>query len=242
MRWARCAATLSEDPQSRSLWQPTRPQSHSARSQTAPTTARDEPSACPWLHQVATPGAPPHWVPASRLHKSIANATGLLLRSCRVVAVAKTTRHRPRCRNLPFFVTLRSTERLSNESDDGLGAADAAEICCPAPFPSGVPKTRRFMNYSTDFRADPRPGIAAGVADPARPRGLLPAGRQIRDDRPDLQPHHGAHPGPRGAPADQSVWVALQGDHRLEPGEDRPRGQTSSGSPTPTTASTSRAM
>src|SRR5229473_317331 len=31
------------------------------------------------------------------------------------------------------------------------------------------------------------------MAGAPRPRRLLPAGRRLRDDRPDLQPHHRAH-------------------------------------------------
>ena len=69
-----------------------------------------------------------------------------------------------------------------------------------------------------------RPGFSGGMAGARRARRLLPAGRPVRDDRPDLQPHHRAHPRHR-APADQSLRAALQGDHRVEPGEDRRRGQ-----------------
>ncbi len=69
-----------------------------------------------------------------------------------------------------------------------------------------------------------RPGFARGVAGPGRARRLLPTGRPVRDDRPDLQPHHRAHPRHR-APADQPLWPALQGDHRVEPGQDRRRGR-----------------
>src|SRR5437879_4739528 len=53
MRWVQCAAILLEFPQQLSLLQPTKPQSHSARSQAVLTTVRDEGSTCPCLHQVA---------------------------------------------------------------------------------------------------------------------------------------------------------------------------------------------
>ena len=75
------------------------------------------------------------------------------------------------------------------------------------------------------LQVDPRRGLAAGMAGAARSRRLLPAGRQLRHDRPDLQSHHGAHSGLARPPADQSLRPALQGDHRVEPGEDRRRGR-----------------
>jgi hypothetical protein len=65
-----------------------------------------------------------------------------------------------------------------------------------------------------------QPGRVAGAA---RSRGLLSAGRPLRHAGPDLQPYHGAHPGDAGPPAHQPLWPALQGDHRLEPGQDRSR-------------------
>src|SRR5262245_38590745 len=63
------------------------------------------------------------------------------------------------------------------------------------------------------------------MASARRSRRLLPPSRQILDDRPHLQPHHRAHPRQQGPPADQPLRHALQGDHGVEPREDRRRGR-----------------
>src|ERR1051326_6299240 len=71
------------------------------------------------------------------------------------------------------------------------------------------------------FQVHPQRRVGAGMAGPLGPRRLLPAGRSVWHDRPDLQPHHGAYSRHR-ASFDQPVRLALQEDHRLEPGHDRP--------------------
>ncbi|CAA9423603.1 MAG: Ribulose-5-phosphate 4-epimerase and related epimerases and aldolases, partial [uncultured Ramlibacter sp.] len=67
-----------------------------------------------------------------------------------------------------------------------------------------------------------RGGIGRRVAGARRPGGLLPAHADLRHERPDLQPHHGADPR-RGRPhPDQPVRLPVRRDHRVEPGDDRP--------------------
>ena len=66
---------------------------------------------------------------------------------------------------------------------------------------------------------------AGGMAGSRRPRGLLPAGRLLRHDRPHLQPHHRARARAAASYPHQPLRSAVQGDHRLQPGQDRPRGR-----------------
>ena len=88
----------------------------------------------------------------------------------------------------------------------------------------GSAQERKAMNHTTDFKSV-RGAVSAAEwqtrVDLAACYRLMD---RYGDDRPDLQPHHGAHPRHR-SPADQSLRPALQGDHRVEPGEDRRRGQ-----------------
>ena len=97
-------------------------------------------------------------------------------------------------------------------------AQDVADPHGPAPLLFARPRSRPLAlstrwRYAADVRqgipsrgnpetihelhdrlqVDPRPGLGRGMAGARRSRRLLPAGRQIRDDRPHLQPHHGAH-------------------------------------------------
>jgi hypothetical protein len=76
------------------------------------------------------------------------------------------------------------------------------------------------VNYSTEF-ASIRDQVSAQEWQ-ARTGGLLSPGRLLRHDRSDLQPHHRAHPRHR-PPFDQSLRPPIQGDHGIEPGQDRPR-------------------
>src|SRR5262249_45131984 len=86
-------------------------------------------------------------------------------------------------------------------------------------------QARTIHELHDRLQVDPRRGLGPGMASARRSRRLLPPDRQIRDDRPHLQPHHRAHPRQQGPPADQPLRHALQGDHGVEPGEDRPRGR-----------------
>ena len=97
------------------------------------------------------------------------------------------------------------------------------ELYCPGSVRTYV-AGRTIHELRNRLQVSQRPGFARGMAGPGGTRRLLPAGRQLRDDRPDLQPHHRAHSRHR-APADQPLRSAVQGNHRVEPGEDRRRGQ-----------------
>ena len=63
------------------------------------------------------------------------------------------------------------------------------------------------------------------VAGARRPRGLLPAGRPLRHDRHDGQPHLVARAGRAGRLPDQRLRDDVRGDHRLEPDQGRPAGE-----------------
>ena len=67
----------------------------------------------------------------------------------------------------------------------------------------------------------PRPYLRRGMGRTGPARGLLPADRPFRHDRPDLQPHHGARAGAGASFPDQPVRPALFGDHGLGPGQGR---------------------
>ena len=130
-------------------------------------------------------------------------------------AVAQYVADPDRHRVLPLFAPLRSVILRAPLCSAPIGAAASAAPPCAG-----------FCNELCDRLQDhPRRGVGGGVAGPPRSRGLLPPGRRLRHDRPHLQPHHRAHSRHRRPPADQSLRPALQGDHRLEPGEDRSRGQ-----------------
>src|SRR5499427_5216300 len=101
-------------------------------------------------------------------------------------------------------------------------------LCAGAMLPGvdpGSEQARTIHELHDRLQVDPRRGLGRGMADARRSRRLLPPDRQIRDDRPHLQPHHRAHPRRQGPPADQPLRHALQGDHGVEPGEDRRRGR-----------------
>ena len=68
-------------------------------------------------------------------------------------------------------------------------------------------------------------GLPRGVAGARRSRRLLPADRPLWHVRPDRQPHLDARAGRARRLPDQRLRPALRGDHRLEPDQDRPRGQ-----------------
>src|SRR5579859_4897341 len=72
---------------------------------------------------------------------------------------------------------------------------------------------RRRRELFERFQVHPQRGVDAGMAGPLGPRRLLPAGRPVWHDRPDLQPHHGPYSRHR-ASFDQSLRPALQGDYR----------------------------
>src|SRR6266481_80389 len=86
-------------------------------------------------------------------------------------------------------------------------------------------QARTIHELHDRLQVDPRRGVGPGVASARRSRRLLPPGRQIRDDRPHLQPYHRAHPRQQGPSAHQPLRHALQRDHGVEPGEDRRRGR-----------------
>ena len=70
---------------------------------------------------------------------------------------------------------------------------------------------------------------AGGVAAARRPRRLLPPGRALRLGRPRLHAHLGARARARAPLPDQPLRHDVRRDHRVEPGEDRPRGQQGDG-------------
>src|SRR5262252_627489 len=127
---------------------------------------------------------------------------------------------------LSFSLTLlRRMSRIGTAGPPScLGLGYAPALCCPGVDPRSE-QARTIHELHDRLQVDPRRGVGRGVASARRSRRLLPLGRQIQDDRPHLQPHHRAHPRRQGPPADQPLRHALQGDHGVEPGEDRRRGR-----------------
>src|SRR5262245_3049150 len=139
-----------------------------------------------------------------------------LLRKMSPIRTARPPASVPACRPLSAVPCSRS-----------LGLIDAPALCCRRE--AGVSRrragTETIHELHDRLQVDPRPGLGRGMAGARRSRRLLPPGRQIRHDRPHLQPHHGAYSRERGPPAHQPLRHALQGDHGLEPGEDRRGGR-----------------
>ena len=71
----------------------------------------------------------------------------------------------------------------------------------------------------------PRGGQRRRMAHPRRPGRGLPAGRAVRLGRPRLHAHQRARAGQRQRVPDQSLRPDVRGDHRVEPGQGRHRGQ-----------------
>src|SRR5262252_6509155 len=127
---------------------------------------------------------------------------------------------------LSFSLTLlRRMSRIGTAGPPScLGLGYAPALCCPGVDPRSE-QARTIHELHDRLQVDPRRGLGRGMADARRSRRLLPPDRQIRHDRPHLQPHHRAHSRRQGSPADQPLRHALQGDHGVEPGEDRRRGR-----------------
>ena len=92
-----------------------------------------------------------------------------------------------------------------------------------------------------------RARVRRRMAAPRRPRRRLPAGRALPLGRPRLHAHQRARAGARAPLPDQPVRPDVRRDHRVEPGQGRPRRATSSTtrrsrSTRPASRSTARSM
>src|ERR1044072_3073495 len=165
-------------------------------------------------------------------------ATDLILPSLLAVVVslagmrlgqAVRARLRPQAFRLCFFFGLLALGAYL--ALRGLGWAVDGRSAGPAVRSGTAYHPERFHDRARPQEVERRQpsleGLPRGVAGTRGHRRRLPADRSLWHVRPDRQPHLDARARRARRLPDQRLRPALRGDHRLEPDQDRPRGQRS---------------